>query len=362
MSQLPSFSRFDPLARLALALLLGAVASAARADEGATYKSVVQLRDLALEQAAPRTGPAADAFVAAARKYVQADGPDNAHRDRVRVWLGWFLETRDVRAAYQLYRQANSAAARQHEARLRARHEPPPPLTMDRWIGIPIHPQATKDDVVALIFLSVSHPQTRSVWPRLLRLHQRLPAKGCRLAVVATVIDDRDNQRPERIEAAIKRLRPPFAVGIDKQSRRGPSTTLRAYRGASLPWAAVIDRYGRLAWSGGVPASANALQQFEQRITTIVEQPSFATLVKRVRSGDTKALATLCGIRTKATMDHLLALHAKPGSISHALVANAIRGLGPAHLALMAEAPAWWKRERQSFRYSLEQNRLVRQR
>ena len=346
-----------------LAFLLLVLAVPAGGQDGVLdYRALVRLRDRALAAADRGAAGATDEFVEQARRFLAAPGPEGAERDRIRVWLGAAIEDDDVRGAYALYRRARSDAARDHETRLRMRHEPPPPLTVERWLGTPVDPRTARGDVTAVIFLSFSHPQTRRVWPHLLRLHERLGAAGCRIVVLATVVDDHDNQKPQRIAAAVEQRRPPFPVAIDRQSRRGPSSTLRAYRGRSLPWAALLDRYGRLAWSGAVSANANALQRLEERIRELTAQPRYETLVKRVRDGDTDALAALSAIRTKDTVGHLLDLLARPGKMAVALLRTAVRALAPPHLALTADAAAWWKREHASYRYSLQHDRFLRSR
>jgi len=331
----------------------------APAGEVAAYNKLRRVRDRALDD---RAGTAAGTFVEEARRYLRSHGR-SANANRVRVWLGEVLEASDASAAYALYGAAGTQEARARAAMLRWKHESPPPLDVDRWVGPAVDPAAARDNVIALVFLSVTHPQTRQVWPHLLRLVRRDADRGLRVAVVATVVDDRRNQSPERLAAWIAKRTPPFPVAIDRQNGRGPSASFQRYRGASLPWVVLVDRYGRIAWAGGVATSANALQRFERRTGELLAQPTYDQLVRRVRAGDRAALDRLASIRTKRTVDRLLdLLHEDLGAAPRAAVRAALRDLAPVHLTDARRARAQWKKQRKAYAYSLALDRVVKAR
>ncbi len=337
-------------------------ASASPAGEPEAYTNVARTRTVAARANTPETRSAMEK---AARAYLARHG--NAPRaTTVRVWLGDCLAPDRPRDAYRLYRMANTPAGKQRAAQLVLLHERTPTLDVQAWIGTPLKrgppggPDGAGSPVTLVVFVSLTHPQTARLLPHLVRLHKK-HERRLRIALVAAVVDDHASQRPEALARRLRALRLPFPAAVDRQRRANRSVSLTRYRGRSLPWAAVLDGYGRVAWAGPARLTSGALSRFEKRLTQWTRQPTYKELVRRATGGDGDALATLAGIRAKPTIDALLSilLSNAPDKIRKR-ARRALLGLGPAHLAYDAEAKQRWTRDKQSYAYDLAKDRVVR--
>jgi len=337
-------------------VLVSSRAAAGPATEGEAYTNVARLRAAA---AGAWTPEARDAFEKAARAYLARHG-DAPRASQVRLWLGDCLAPGRPREAHRLYHAAGSVAGRQRAERLVLLHEGPPSLEVRTWLGEP--PElAPGGSVTLLAFVSLTHPQTSRLLPHLVRLHKEF---GDRLevALVAAVVDDHERQRPRELVRRLRALRLPFPAAVDRQRGGGrPSVSLSRYRGRSLPWIAVIDRYGQVAWAGPARLTRGALTRFERRLAEWTKQPTYGQLVDKAKAGDGDALVALARVRAKPTVGALLELlHAGAPEEIRDGARRALLGLGPAHLAYDAQAPARWKREKNAYAYDLSKDRVVR--
>ena len=164
--------------------------------------------------------------------------------------------------------------------------ESPPPLAVDRWLRRPIDPSRPNGEVTVIVFFAPSHPQTAKLLPRLHALHERLRGRGLRLAGVA----DAESR-------ALRGLA--FPVAIDRRRK-----SLARYHGSHLPWAVFLDRYGRVAWMGGLNPQAGTMARARRTLLALVAQPTYAELVRR------KATAHLASIHTVDAVSALFALGA----------------------------------------------------
>lgn len=329
-------------------IALLAAALCADPEEERDFRRVAEARDAA-------RAAQGDAFLLRAREYLDRH-PSGSSASVVRLWLGDYLRDTDPRAAADAYRASREASAPERLAAIRFRHEAPPPLEAERWVGAP--PESA-EGVRLLAFFSLTHPQTGRVLARLTELHQSWAARGLQVVGVAAVVDDHENQRPEALAERLAKQALPFPVAIDRQARTGPSRSLALYRGNRLPWAVVIDRYGRIAWIDAFAAQGNASAQIDCRVRALVEQPGYAALARRLREGDEEALRTLRALRTLEAADALFEGCEGPRRED---AAEALRALLPEGFLGddVAQAAARWRAERDRWRYSFDADRLVR--
>jgi len=345
---------------IGLLLLATAQTSLPAGGEEEAYRNLRLLQEHASET---RSEAATATLVVDAQRFLETF-PGSGNASRVRFWLGAALERRDPAAAYAAYRRSREPDARDAASKLELRYESPPRLSIDRWVGRPVDPRDESGKVTAVVFLGLTHPQTARAVPYLLRYRERWASKGLRVCVVAAVIDDFAHQRPKNLETRARKLRLPFPVGIDRQ-RPGPerpSVTFSAYRATSLPWIAVYDRYGRVAWLNAAGPTPTSLARFERVVKNLLRQPTYERLAAEVRAGDAAALDALASVRAKRTVTVLLGLlhsrNLKPAI--RTAVRRALLGLAPAYLARDPTAPARWQKEKSAFRYSLGLDRVVR--
>ncbi len=248
----------------------------------------------------------------------------------VELWRGDLLREERPREALLAYGRSGTPEGRQRAADLVFRHEAPPALLVDSWIGEPIDIARPCDDVTAIVFFSVTHPQTARLLPHLVHLHGRWQPKGLRIAGVAAVVDDAKNQSPAMIRERLQQRPRPFPVAIDRQRGGLPSDSLRLYRGGLVPWAVVIDRYGRIVWLDGLELQPNALARFERRIEEALAEPTLEQLRKDAISGGPGALERLIGMRRVGAARTLAAVAAAEGCARREEAAAAVRNLLPA--------------------------------
>ncbi|MHC4340594.1 MAG: thioredoxin domain-containing protein [Planctomycetota bacterium] len=345
--------------RTTLFLLLSALTCGAQEppEEDAAYLNVSRARD-----AAARKGGEDSLleFERSARAFLQAH-PESRRCSSIHLWLGDLLGEMRPREAHREYLLARDVRGRRRATQLSFRHEVPPPLDASHWIGQPVEPDRITGEVKVLIFLTLSHPQTRKLLPHLERLQARYGNEGLRMAGIAVTTDD----GLAGIQGRLRELKLPFPVAIDRPQSGKRSSSLVRYHGGFLPWAVVIDRYGRIAWLGGLKPAANALTRLEMKLIRLVAAPTYAGLAKRVRSGDRVALESLATIRTKETANVLAeALKAGLPDAIRKRVLEVLADLLPEEY-LDGETDAAlrrWEREREGHRFSFAANRLVRRR
>jgi hypothetical protein len=100
---------------------------------------------------------------------------------------------------------------------------------------------------------------------------------------------------------------------------------------------------------------------FNARLKTLLDQPTYATLMERVLAGDTEALETLARIRTKRTVTCLLrVMTEQPEPALRRKVQRALRGIAPAHYSVDPNGFQRWRMDMDAYRYSLADDRLVK--
>ena len=331
-------------------------------EEEAEYRILQALRDRA--RAAPGE-EAARAFDNEAQRFLRRH-PGGRRASIVELWRGDLLKGIDDRAAWAAYRNSREPEAASRAADLAFRNEPPPPLQVDRWVGgtgtgtVPGNPAAEPGPVHALVFFSETHPVTRKLLPHLVRIEERLEPAGLRLVGVAAVVDDHANQRPERLAERLETAGLPFPIAIDEQRSRGRrSASLERYRGDFVPWCVLIDRYGRIAWLGGLALQGNAIASLERELERLTAQPTAEELARRAREGDVESVARLAAIRTRAAAGALVSCL---GSTHDARVREVLAGLLPedwdALAAASGDLKARWDREGKRLAYDFERDRL----
>jgi len=334
---------------LLLLMLCAAPLLAQSPAEEEAYVKVREARDAARQLASPaslaRFEQEVDRFLGAF--------PGVPNCGVVELWRGDLLREERPREALLAYGRSGLPEGRQRAADLAFRHEAPPPLLVDSWMGEAIDVGKPSDDVTLLVFFSVTHPQTARLLPHLLHLHARWQGKGLRMAGVAAVVDDAKNQSPALIRERLQQRKRPFAVAIDRQRGGLPSDSLRLYRGGLVPWAVVIDRYGRIVWLDGLELQPNALARFERRIDEALAEPTLAQLREQALSGGPGALERLLALRTPGAARVLADLAATAGFARRGEAAQALPTLLPE-----GEDPASARWE--TLRYDFATDRLMR--
>ena len=339
-----------------ISLMLLAVTASAQTDaERAAYTKVSTARDNARRLSSAR---AVEAFAIQARRFLSAH-PQSARRDTVLLWLGDLLKDSEPREALKYYRQSERPEARAREVRLTFRFEPPPRLQTAGWVGGEADPTLPDGRVTLLFFVSVTHPQTRVLLGRIQELNARLGPRGLRIIGVAAVVDDHKRQTPAFIRRWLTARTIPYPFAIDRQRNNSVSVSLRAYRGNRVPWGVFLDRYGRIVRIDSLDIDRNSLQRCEAKLQALLADPSYAQLAASARTGNTAAVKRLAGIRTAESASALFAARAgDPPKRVRTLIDESLkkvlpRGFGPND----AER---WAQVRNQYRYSFEQDRLIR--
>ena len=336
-------------------ILMGLNAEAQAPAEAAAYTKVSEARTLVM-----RIGnrSAIRAFRRKAEEFVDAY-PRSSRCPTVYLWLGDLLKDADPRAALRFYRRSTVPDASKRASDLAFRFDPPPALQIDRWIGTAMDPAQPDGRVTLLFFFSTSHPSANPLTRRIEVLRNRLGPQGLRVIGVAAVLDDHQAQRPERVAEMVRERKLPFPVGVDRQREKDRSVSLALYRGVSVPWGAFLDRYGRIVWIGPLPVEKNVFQRCEAKLQALLTDLPYDKLYERARTGDEAALRKLASIKTATCATTLFRLRAAapPGRlkpmIDEALKAILPRGFGPQSADL-------WKESKERYRYSFEEDRLVR--
>ena len=201
----------------------------------------------------------------------------------------------------------------------------------------------------------------RRFLPWAIRMHKRYHARGLRLIGVAAVVDAHGRQRPDQLEARIRKLGLPFPVAIDKQAWGQHSRSLLRYRGRYVPWAVCIDRYGRIKWAGGFTLQPNAMTHMERRIAQLLDEPTYEQIENDVRAGKLHAVDKLARIRTRDTTVCLARVLEAP-RLDNGTRAAALRVLGdlmPRGHPRDPESLKAWAKDHKRFRYSFADDRLV---
>lgn len=341
------------LLTISLLLLAGNVAAQAP-TEAEAYTKVQAARELARRLG---TKNSIAAFLARAEQFLK-DHPVSARNDVVRLWLGDLLKDREPRRALAFYRSSRRPEAVRRAQDLAFRFDPAPRLVVDGWVGIPTDPTSVSGDVSLLFFFSTTHPQTKRVLARIGKLRERYAGKGLRLIGVAAVVDDHRNQTPAKLRAWLNQREYRFPVAIDRQQPDRASTSLALYRGRRVPWAAYLDRYGRLAWVGPLELEGNALRQCEARIDTLLRAPSYRTLEARARTGSADDIASVARLCTPQSVTILFRLRAatKDDDAKTRLDA-ALRKVLP--VGWTPNDSKRWSKENARYCYSFEQDRMV---
>ena len=336
-------------------MLLAGTASAQADAERAAYTKVSTARDNARRLG---SAGAVNAFTTHAKRFIAAH-PESARRDTVLLWLGDLLKDSEPREALGFYRKSERPEARAREARLAFRFEPPPRLQAAGWVGGEADPTRSDGRVTLLFFVSVTHPQTRVLLGRIRQLNARLGPSGLRVIGVAAVVDDHKRQTPAFIRQWLTARNIPYPFAIDRQRNNSHSVSLRAYRGNRVPWGVFIDRYGRIVRLDSLDIDRNSLQRCEAKLQALLVDPSYAQLEASARTGNTAAVKRLAGIRTIDSASALFRVRAgNPPERARKLIDKSLktllpRGFGP-------QDAERWAEQRDRYRYSFEQDRLVR--
>lgn len=347
-----------PMRRMLPLLLLAAAAVARPDEEEEAYRRVADARERA--RAAPSAESLA-AFDREAERFLAAHG-EGRRADTVWLWRGDFARQRDPRAALAAYARSRDPAARERARSLAFRHEEPPPLAVEAWSGEPVDVTRPDGKVTLVVFFSVAHPQTAKLLPYLRRLHEAHAAAGLRVVGVLAVVDDHEKQRPPALLAWAKEQAPPFPLALDRQQPGRRSLTLETYLGNQLPWAALLDRYGRIAAVRPFTTQGNPAAHAEEELRALLAQPRYDELLGRIAEGGAgaeEALARLGSIRNRATAEALFAV-AREGPMREPALAL-LRGLLPeGFLAGDVEAARRrFREEAARLRYDFESDRLV---
>jgi len=342
---------------LVLVPALTPVLRAQSGEEEAEYRILSALRDQARD--AGREDPVR-AFDNEAQRFLRRY-PGGRHASVVELWRGDLLKGIDDRQAFLAYRRSREPEAAGRARDVAFRHEAPPPLEVDRWVGPACDVVARSGRVTALVFFSESHPVTDRLLPRLQQIQSRLQPRGLDVIGVAAVLDDHANQRPELLAARLGGDSPSFPIAIDRQRPGGlRSVSLERYRGGLVPWCALIDRYGRIAWLEGLTLQGNAITALERELDRLVSQPTAEELAKRVREGDVESLERLASIRTPTAAAALLeCLDSKYDAQVRTALADLLPdGWNPANTGTEALRTRW-QTESDKLHYSFEHDRLA---
>lgn len=324
----------------------------APAEEEA-YSKLVQARDLSRNG----NGQAGRRFELLVRAFLRHH-PDSPRCGAVRFWLADRLASTHPREAHALYLLSREPRARERAAALALRHGEAPALAVERWIGAPLDPSRVTGKVKLLVFFSDTHPQTRKLLPRVLALGAR---RAVEFAGIAAVVDDHRSQQPAVLAQRIAARKLPFPVAIDRQRAGRRSVSLERYRGASVPWIVLIDRYARIAWAGGV--SVRSVSRFEGKLDELLGQPTYGQLRDRILAGDLRALKALADIRTVASASYLVSIVDRPHPVRlhDATLAVLSKLMPPGYLeGNLADALGRWPRFKRGVRFSFPANRLIR--
>ncbi|MHC4954049.1 MAG: TlpA family protein disulfide reductase [Planctomycetota bacterium] len=345
-------------------MLFTATAGAQAPGETAAYNNVRQARDLVRStgSATLRRG-----FTRQAEEFVKRY-PESTHNPTVYLWLGDLLRDSEPRRAFAFYRLSGLRPARQRADNLAFRFEPPPRLQVERWVGKAVDPTRPADRVTFVAFFQQNHPQTRPLLGRVEHLAALFGQDGdagkgernrLRVVGVAALVDDHMKQKPGSIEAWLKRRQLPFPVAIDRQRPNGGSVSLSLYRGKIVPWGVFLDRYGRIVWVGSLSLEKNALQRCETKLRALLSDPSYQELRDSARTGNEAAVRKLGAIKTRESVTSLFAIRAaKPPERIRPLIDKTLRAILPEGFG--PEDEERWSKVRNNYRYSFEDDKLVR--
>jgi len=336
-------------------MLFASTAAAQAPAEAEAYKKVEEARSLAMRIG---TASAIRAFRRQTESFL-ADHPKSGRRPTIYLWLGDLLKDAEPRKALAFYRRSNLPEARPRIDDLVFRFDPPPPLQVDRWIGKEADPARPEGRPTLLFFFSATHPSAKPLTARVEVLLNRLGPAGLRVIGVASVLDDHKAQTPEHIVSLVRERQLPFPVGIDRQRDKGRSVSLAMYRGVSVPWGVFLDRYGRIVWVGPLPVEKNVFQRCEAKLQALLTDPSYEKLEEGARAGNDAALRKLGSIKTVDSVTALYGLRAaNPPQRLRPLIDKALRAVLPRGFG--PEDGERWKDAKKGYRYSFEEDRLVR--
>ena len=336
-------------------ILFAVTASAQTSAERAAYTKVSEARGHARRIA---TQPAIAAFTTQATRYLEAY-PDGANRDTVLLWLGDLLKESDPRRALSYYRDSELPEARVREVKLAFRFGPPPRLQTESWVGAPIDPTKPDGRVTFICFVSVRHPQTRILLGQVRALHERLGPTGLRIIGVASVVDEHKEQTPVYVREWVRKRDFPFPFAIDRQRNRSNSVSLDLYQGNRVPWGVFLDRYGRMVWIGPLEVDRNSIQNCEAKLQALLRDPNYARLAERAGAGHESAIQKLSSIKTTESVSTLFRVRA--GGVPKRVRPLLDKLLGEAlPRGFSLKDAKRWEEQKQHYRFSVEQNRMVR--
>ena len=336
-------------------ILFAVTASAQTSAERAAYTKVGKARGHARRI---DTQPAIDAFTTQATRYLQAY-PNGANRDTVLLWLGDLLKQSDPRRALSYYRDSELPEARVREVKLAFRFGPPPRLQTESWVGAPTDPTKPDGRVTFICFVSVRHPQTRILLGQVRALHERLGPAGLRIIGVASVVDEHKEQTPAYVREWVRKRRFPFPFAIDRQRNRSNSVSLDLYQGNLVPWGVFLDRYGRMVWIGPLEVERNSIRRCEAKLQALLQDPNYAQLVESALGGNESAIKKLSSIKTTESVGALYRVRAggAPKRV-RPLLDESLHEVLPRGFGL--EDAKRWEEQKQHYRFSVEQDRMVR--
>ncbi len=143
----------------------------------------------------------------------------------------------------QAEREGNGAPADRTEFAVVGRTAPK--LTIEQWVrGQPVALEDARGKVVLLDFFQIICPGCRAAHPYIVEMQRRYSNRGFQVLGIAVAFELFSHQSPDHIRRYVDREAFPYPVAID----RGLIESFRRYRARGTPFAAVIDRKGRLRY------------------------------------------------------------------------------------------------------------------
>ena len=165
--------------------------------------------------------------------------------------------------------------------------EPPPSFdSVKEWIGQPLKWDQERGKVVILLFVEPENAPSKEALADLVSVQKAEEKNGLDACLITTA--PRAAVEPY---LARQKSRGNFPVAID------PDSAIRVYfQTAMCPYAAVIDRDGRISWEGACPAGRVAMSQSVREalarprtVSRAATTPRFDPIWKSLETGDTKA-------------------------------------------------------------------------
>ena len=137
------------------------------------------------------------------------------------------------------------ASGGEHRPDLAAPGKPAPTLAVQEWVrGEPATLDDLKGKVVLLDIFQIICPGCRAAHPYIVQMQKRYGDQGFQVLGLAVAFEYFSVQTPEHIRHYVEREAFPYPVAIDQ----GLIESFRKYRARGTPYAALIDREGRIRY------------------------------------------------------------------------------------------------------------------